>query len=75
MDKFIWDATKSSSFRLSRIRNITISLAGIEKAVSHTECFQVVVWFSDSESLVAGEFVELEDAQGYVESIHAEVKK
>jgi hypothetical protein len=75
MDKFIWDATKSSSFRLSRIRNITINLVGIERSVLHAEGFQVVIWFSDSESLVAGEFVKLEDARDYVESIHKEVEK
>lgn len=75
MDKFIWDATKSSSFRLSRIRNITINSVGIERSVLHTEGFQVVVWFSDSESLVAGEFVKLEDAQDYVEKIHKEAEK
>lgn len=75
MDKFIWDATKESSFRLSRIRNITISSVGIERSVLHTEGFQVTVWFSDSESLVAGGFVHLKDAQGYVESIHKEAEK
>lgn len=75
MDKFIWDATKSSSFRLSRIRNISISSVGIEKSVLHTEGFQVVIWFSDSESLVAGEFVKLEEARDYVELIHKEVEK
>jgi hypothetical protein len=75
MDKFIWDATKSSSFRLSRVRNITINSVGIEKSVLHAEGFQVVIWFSDSESLVAGEFVKLEGARDYVESIHKEVEK
>ena len=73
MDKFIWDATKSGSFRLSRVRNITIEPVGIEKSITHTAGLQVVVWFSDSESLVAGVFDKPEDAQNYIESIHREV--
>jgi hypothetical protein len=70
MALMLWDLYRMASVKASRIREITITLVGLQK-----QEYSVKGWYNANESFSFGCFPTEKEAQKFVEGLHEQMKE